>query len=177
MGAAAGPVASLVRPTNIAQQVAMGAAAGPVVSGTTNKRNGTTSSYGCTSNWTSCTISGPRPWCKSMASLESLQTSTDPEEREGLMAMIEKLQAQVNAPMGEIAQAVARMGGGEDTALAHVRPGEVVVPPEIVQDPEVESLLESKFNQMGINPEAVVGIGIASLNPNTGLEQFGFFKK
>ena len=31
---------------------------------------------------------------------------------------------------------------------------------------------------MGINPEeAVVGIGIASLNPNTGLEQFGFFKK
>ena len=109
---------------------------------------------------------------------QSLQTSTDPEEREGLMAMIEKLQAQAMAPMGEIAQELAQMGGGEDTALAHVRPGEVVVPPEIVQDPEVESLLESKFNQMGINPEeAVVGVGIASLNPNTGLEQFGFFKK
>tara|TARA_R100000278_G_scaffold112039_1_gene89718 strand:+ start:663 stop:2444 length:1782 start_codon:yes stop_codon:yes gene_type:complete len=113
-----------------------------------------------------------------MELFEQAQMSTDPEEREGLMALIEKLQAQANAPMGEIAQELAAMGGGEDTALAHVRPGEVVVPPEIVQDPEVESLLESKFNQMGINPEeAVVGIGIASLNPNTGLEQFGFFKK
>jgi len=106
------------------------------------------------------------------------EMSTDPEEKEGLMAMIEKLQAQAMAPMGSIAKELAAMGGGEDTALAHVRPGEVVVPPEIVKDPEVESLLESKFNQMGINPEeAVVGVGIASLNPNTGLEQFGFFKK
>ena len=106
------------------------------------------------------------------------EMSTDPEEREGLMAMLEKLQAQAIAPLGSVAQELAAMGGGEDTALAHVRPGEVVVPPEIVQDPEVESLLESKFNQMGINPEeAVVGVGIASLNPNTGLEQFGFFKK
>ena len=106
------------------------------------------------------------------------EMSTDPEEKEGLMSMIEKLQAQAIAPMGSVAQELAAMGGGEDTALAHVRPGEVVVPPEIVQDPEVESLLESKFNQMGINPEeAVVGVGIASLNPNTGLEQFGFFKK
>lgn len=109
---------------------------------------------------------------------ESLQTSTDPEEREGLMSMIEKLQAQAMAPMGEIAQELAAMGGGEDTALAHVRPGEVVVPPEIMEDPEVENLLESKFQQMNINPEeAVVGLGIASLNPSTGLEQFGFFKK
>ena len=113
-----------------------------------------------------------------MELLEQAQMSTDPEEREGLMSLIEKLQAQANAPLGEIAQELAAMGGGEDTALAHVRPGEVVVPPEIVEDPEVESLLESKFNQMGINPEeAVVGVGIASLNPSTGLEQFGFFKK
>ena len=113
-----------------------------------------------------------------MALLEQAQMSTDPEEREGLMAMIEKLQAQAMAPMGSVAQELAKLGGGEDTALAHVRPGEVVIPPEIVEDPEVESLLEKKFNQMGINPEqAVVGVGIASLNPNTGLEQFGFFKK
>ena len=55
-----------------------------------------------------------------MALLEQAQMSTDPEEREGLMALIEKLQAQANAPMGEIAQELAAMGGGEDTALAHV---------------------------------------------------------
>ena len=109
---------------------------------------------------------------------KAAEMSTDPEEKEGLMAMMEKLQAQAMAPMGELAQQLAQMGSGEDTALAHVRPGEVVVPPEIVEDPEVESLLESKFKQMNINPEeAVVGVGIASLNPNTGLEQFGFFKK
>ena len=35
-----------------------------------------------------------------------------------------------------------------------------------------------KFKEFDINPEqAIVGTGIASLNPMTGLEQFGFFKK
>jgi len=107
-----------------------------------------------------------------------IEKSNDPEEREGLASMIEKLQAQAMAPMGEMAQQLAQLGGGEDTALAHLRPGEIVLPPEMMEDPEFESMVETKFNQLGINPEeAVVGMGIASLNESTGLEQFGFFKK
>ena len=80
--------------------------------------------------------------------------------------------------MGEMAQQLAQAGGGEDTMLAHLRPGEIVLPPEMMEDPEFETMVETKFNQLGINPEqAVAGIGIASLNESTGLEQFGFFKK
>jgi hypothetical protein len=47
-----------------------------------------------------------------------------------------------------------------------------------MDDAKFESALEKKFEEFNINPEqAVVGAGIASLNPQTGLEQFGFFKK
>ena len=113
-----------------------------------------------------------------MAILEQAQTSGDPEEQEGLLALAEKIRAQKQAPLSELAQELAALGGGEDTALAHVRPGEIVLPPEFMEDPVLESLLEKKFNEFDLNPEeAVVGVGIASLNPSTGLEQFGFFKK
>jgi len=109
---------------------------------------------------------------------QEAETTSDPEEREGLMQMIKKLQVQAMAPMGEMAQQLAQAGGGEDTMLAHLRPGEIVLPPEMMEDPEFETMVETKFNQLGINPaQAVAGVGIASLNESTGLEQFGFFKK
>ena len=73
---------------------------------------------------------------------------------------------------------IAAQGRGEDTALAHLRPGEVVLPPEMFEDPEFERMVESRFGELDLDPEAhVVGLGIASLNPITGLEEFGFFKK
>ena len=109
---------------------------------------------------------------------QELQMSTDPEEASGLGRMIAKLSASMMAPLGGVAKQVAQAGGGEDTALAHVRPGEIVLPPEMMEDPQFEMMVEEKFNQLGINPEeAVVGMGIASLNQSTGLEEFGFFKK
>jgi len=109
---------------------------------------------------------------------QELQMTTDPEEAEGLGRMIQKLSLEMMAPMGGLAKQLAQAGGGEDTALAHVRPGEIVLPPEMMEDPQFEMMVEEKFNQLGINPEeAVVGMGIASLNESTGLEEFGFFKK
>ena len=109
---------------------------------------------------------------------QELQMTTDPEEAEGLGRMIQKLSLEMMAPMGGLAKQLAQAGGGEDTALAHLRPGEIVLPPEMMEDPQFEMMVEEKFNQLGINPEeAVVGMGIASLNQSTGLEEFGFFKK
>jgi len=109
---------------------------------------------------------------------QELQMSSDPEEASGLGRMIAKLSASMMAPLGGVAKQVAQAGGGEDTALAHVRPGEIVLPPEMMEDPQFEAIVEEKFNQLGINPEeSVVGMGIASLNQSTGLEEFGFFKK
>ena len=109
---------------------------------------------------------------------QELQMTTDPEEAEGLGRMIQKLSLEMMAPMGGLAKQLAQAGGGEDTALAHVRPGEIVLPPEMMQDPKFEKMVEDKFKGLGIDPaQAVVGIGIASLNQSTGLEEFGFFKK
>ena len=100
------------------------------------------------------------------------------EDKETLESMLQRAEQVSMAPLSEIAQELAMQGEGEDTQLAHLRPGEVVLPPEFFDDEQFESAVERKFKQAGINPEqAVVGVGIASLNEMTGLEQFGFFKK
>jgi len=100
------------------------------------------------------------------------------EDKETLESMLQRAQQVGMAPLSEIAQELAMQGEGEDTQLAHLRPGEVVLPPEFFDDEQFESAVERKFKEFDISPEqAIVGTGIASLNPMTGLEQFGFFKK
>ena len=37
-------------------------------------------------------------------------------------------------------------GRGDDTTLAHLQPGEVVLPPEMFDDPQFEMAVESRFN-------------------------------
>ena len=107
--------------------------------------------------------------------LSGLQASAeDPVERE----MYERLGDAANAPLAEQAQMLAAEGRGDDTVLAHLRPGEVVLPPEMFDDAQFEEAVENRFNELDIDPERhVVAMGIASLNPSTGLEEFGFFKK
>ena len=101
-----------------------------------------------------------------------------PEDEQNLQELLQRAQQMSAAPLGQIAQELAMQGEGDDTQLAHLRAGEVVLPPEFFEDDKFESAVEKKFNELGIDPEqAVVGTGVASLNPMTGLEQFGFFKK
>ena len=101
-----------------------------------------------------------------------------PEDEQTVQELLQRAQQIGAAPLGQIAQELAMQGEGDDTQLAHLRAGEVVLPPEFFEDEQFESAVEKKFNELGINPEqAVVGTGVASLNPMTGLEQFGFFKK
>ena len=100
------------------------------------------------------------------------------EDQASLQNLLEQGQIKTDAPLGEIAEELKAAGTGEDTQLAHLRPGEMVIPPEFLEDAQFESMLEKKYNEFNINPEqAVVGAGIASLNATTGLEEFGFFKK
>jgi len=102
----------------------------------------------------------------------------DPTERSQLEHMAEAAELSTDAPMAAQAFEIAAQGRGEDTALAHLRPGEVVLPPEMFEDAQFEEVVENRFNELDLDPEAyVVGLGIASLNPITGLEEFGFFKK
>ena len=102
----------------------------------------------------------------------------DEDDRRKLDDLLGRMNQKRQSPFSDLADQLAAMGEDEDTQLAHVRPGEVVLPPEFFDDPKFEKVVERKFKEFDINPEvAIVSGGIASLNPNTGLEQFGFFKK
>jgi hypothetical protein len=119
-----------------------------------------------------------------MPTMPRIPTDKDPlddmdeETKQRLQDLLGKSEQKALAPLAGLAEQLAMAGEGEDTALAHLRPGEIVIPPEFMDDAGFESALEKKFKEFDIDPEqAVVGAGIASLNPQTGLEQFGFFKK
>ena len=108
-----------------------------------------------------------------------LMSTEDPDEKQMLSRMIENIESSANAPLADFAKTVQEAGTNEDTVLAHLSPGEVVLPAQMFEDdPEFENLIEKKFQSYGIQPEtAIAGTGIAALNPATGLEEFGFFKK
>jgi hypothetical protein len=109
--------------------------------------------------------------------VDDVSKDMNDEEKQILESMLERGLAIQESPLAaEVAQ-LKQYGEGGDTELAHLRPGEMVIPPEFLEDAQFESALAKKFDEFDINPEqAIVGSGIASLNPVTGLEQF-FFKK
>lgn len=105
-------------------------------------------------------------------------TAEDPMEAAKADQMAEAAVIGAQAPMADFAAQLSAAGRGNDTQLAHLRSGEVILPPEMFDDADFEATVESRFNALDLDPERyVVGMGIASLNPITGLEEFGFFKK
>jgi hypothetical protein len=70
---------------------------------------------------------------------------------------------------------IASLGRDEDQFLAHVALGERVVPPVI--SPATQARINQEMIAAGLDPnEYTVGSGM-SINPITGLPEFGFFKK
>ena len=114
--------------------------------------------------------------------INELMMARGEAEDEGEMAYIDGLinaaEVGTNAPMADLAMQLSQAGRGGDVALAHLRNGEIVLPPESMDDPAFESAVEKRLIELDMDPQAaVVGAGIASLNPITGLEEFGWFKK
>lgn len=71
---------------------------------------------------------------------------------------------------------LARKGRNGDTHVAHLADGEMIVPP-VISD-EVREALYQELLANGIDPEEyMVGSDQMSINPETGLPEFGFFKK
>ena len=70
---------------------------------------------------------------------------------------------------------IAGLGRGEDSMIAHLAPGEMVVPP--VLSPETQETIKQEMIAVGLDPnEYTVGQGM-SINPITGMAEFGFLKK
>ena len=70
---------------------------------------------------------------------------------------------------------IATLGRDEDQFMAHVALGERIVPPVIT--PETQARIDAEMQAAGLNPyEYKVGEGM-SINPITGLPEFGFLKK
>lgn len=106
------------------------------------------------------------------------QTAEDPTERRAAEGLAESAMVGSQAPLADMAIQLAQAGRGPDTQLAHVAPGEVILPPQVMADAEFEKIVGDRFAELDMNPEEyVVGAGIASLNPITGLEEFGWLKK
>jgi len=127
-------------------------------------------------------MAGVDPNAELAAAIDGLMAeqamTDDPTEQAMFESMAENVMDAANAPMADMVQMIAAEGRGGDTTLAHLTPGEVVLPVAAMQDPQFETAVENRFNEIGLDPEQyVVGAGIASLNPMTGLEEFGFFKK
>jgi hypothetical protein len=79
----------------------------------------------------------------------------------------------------EIASDMAGLGRYGDDVVVHAQTGELVIPKRILDDsPEIRAVVYQALREQGIeDPEQyVVGSGSASINPNTGLAEYGFFK-
>ena len=116
------------------------------------------------------------------SAINELMMARGEADDEGEVAYIDGLinaaEVGTNAPMAELAMQLSQAGRGGDVTLAHLRNGEIVLPPESMDDPAFESAVEKRLIELDMDPQAaVVGAGIASLNPITGLEEFGWFKK
>lgn len=82
-------------------------------------------------------------------------------------------------PQGDMTQGMPPedAGRGTDTVIAHMSLGEVVIPREFFDDPDVMQMLQALFQQNGADmAEFTVGDPANKINPETGYPEFGFFK-
>jgi hypothetical protein len=79
-----------------------------------------------------------------------------------------------------VANRMAEMGRGGDDRVAHVQTGELVIPKALLdKDPAWRESILKYLSDNGVeNPEQyIVGSEANSLNPGTGIPEFGWFKK
>jgi hypothetical protein len=84
------------------------------------------------------------------------------------------------ANFSDVANRMASYGRGGDDTLAHVATGEIVIPlPLIDNNPEMKASIFKHLEELGVeDPEQyVVGSSANSINPETGLREFGWLSK
>jgi hypothetical protein len=78
-----------------------------------------------------------------------------------------------------VAEYLASQGRKGDDILAHVTSGETIVPKELVDKyPSLKQEIESSFRAEEVDPaQYMVGSGVMSINPETGIPEFGWLSK
>ena len=100
------------------------------------------------------------------------------EDQELADRLLQLAEQRSQAPLVQLTDTLQAAGTGEDSILAHLTPGEVILSPKFMEDPEFEKAVENKFKEIGEDPEKyVAGSGIANINIETGAPEYGFFKK
>jgi hypothetical protein len=113
-----------------------------------------------------------------LAALRRATTAKGPEKSKHIAAAQTELRKLNPKQHGKLinalqAKVLALQGRGGDTAVAHLEPGEIVVPRRVLT-PELAQLIASEAAKRGINPkQLIVGSRKASINPATGAEEFG----
>ena len=70
----------------------------------------------------------------------------------------------------------AQEGRGGDTILAHLTPGEVIIPVEMIQSPKDLSVIKKLFDRHNVDMQTfTAGHEKNNINPETGHPEFGFF--
>lgn len=79
------------------------------------------------------------------------------------------------AQMPGAAGDMASKGQGGDTIIAHLTPGEIIIPLNVITE-ELAGQIEAAFKAAGVDPYMyVAGSDKQQINPETGLPMFGFF--
>ena len=82
--------------------------------------------------------------------------------------------AESEAPMADLVDELSQYSRGDDRNIAHVAPGDTILPPELLEaDPEFADLVYGRLSEAGIDPaKRVVDSGAARRNPVTGAQEF-----
>ena len=98
----------------------------------------------------------------------------DEDMGEGIASLPEQGDSGI-ADLPQAAQQLAQLGRAQDTFLGHLSQDEVVIPRELLQaSPELEDVIRNAFEAEGMDySQYVVGSDENSINPETGLPEFG----
>tara|TARA_B100001059_G_scaffold73419_2_gene70912 strand:- start:28106 stop:29278 length:1173 start_codon:yes stop_codon:yes gene_type:complete len=91
--------------------------------------------------------------------------------------MSEEMMMEMGQPDPEaITQKIlADQGRYGDQVMGHLAPGEIVVPKKLASDPELLEKLQEVYGKFGVDMnQYTVGNEANSINPNTGIMEFGF---
>lgn len=117
-----------------------------------------------------------------LAALRRAKTANAPEKDKHIAVAQTELRKLNPKQQGNLisalqAKVLALQGRGGDTEVAHLEPGEMVVPRSVLT-PQLAQLIAIEAAKHGIDPkQLVVGGHRASINPATGVEEFGFWSR